>query len=191
MKLILASTSPRRADILHAAGYSFTVLSSAVDETPFSGESPHDHVQRLAEAKAELVVGRAVGPAVIIAADTVVCLEGRIIGKPRTSDDARQILEQLSGRSHTVLTGVSLVRLPDGERRTFVESTTVHFVRLASDEIYNYISIDEPSDKAGAYAIQGRASRYISRIEGCYFNVVGLPISRVTQCLVELGWSEE
>ncbi|HMI51436.1 MAG TPA: Maf family protein, partial [Candidatus Saccharimonadales bacterium] len=171
MKLILASTSPRRADILHAAGYSFTVLSSAVDETPFSGESPHDHVQRLAEAKAELVVGRAVGPAVIIAADTVVCLEGRIIGKPRTSDDARQILEQLSGRSHTVLTGVSLVRLPDGERRTFVESTTVHFVRLASDEIYNYISIDEPSDKAGAYAIQGRASRYISRIEGCYFNV--------------------
>jgi septum formation protein len=191
MKLILASTSPRRAEILRAAGFPFTVLSSAVDETPFSGESPHDHVQRLAEAKAELVVGRAVGPAIIIAADTVVSIEGRIIGKPRTSDDARQILEQLSGRSHSVLTGVSLIRLPDAERRTFVEATTVHFVRLSPEEIYSYISIDEPHDKAGAYAIQGRASRYISRIEGCYFNVVGLPISRVTQCLVELGWSEE
>ena len=191
MKLILASTSPRRAEILRAAGFPFTVISSAVDETPFSRESPHDHVQRLADAKAEIVVGRAVGPAIILAADTVVSIEGRIIGKPRTSEDARQMLEQLSGRSHTVLTGVSLVRLPDAERRAFVESTTVQFVRLSPDEIYDYISTDEPHDKAGAYAIQGRASRYVSRIEGCYFNVVGLPISRVTQCLVELGWSEE
>jgi septum formation protein len=101
------------------------------------------------------------------------------------------MLEQLSGRSHTVLTGVSLVRLPDAERRAFVESTIVHFNRLSPDEIYDYISTDEPHDKAGAYAIQGRASRYVSRIEGCYFNVVGLPISRVTQCLFELGWSED
>lgn len=191
MKLILASTSPRRAEILRAAGFPFTVISSAVDETPFSRESPHDHVQRLADAKAEIVVGRAVGPAIILAADTVVSIEGRIIGKPRTSEDARQMLEQLSGRSHTVLTGVSLVRLPDAERRAFVESTTVHFVRLSPDEIYDYIASDESHDKAGAYAIQGRASRYVSRIEGCYFNVVGLPISRVTQCLFELGWSED
>jgi septum formation protein len=191
MKLILASTSPRRAEILRAAGFPFTVISSAVDETPFSRESPHDHVQRLADAKAEIVVGRAVGPAIILAADTVVSIEGRIIGKPRTSEDARQMLEQLSGRSHTVLTGVSLVRLPDAERRAFVESTIVHFNRLSPDEIYDYISTDEPHDKAGAYAIQGRASRYVSRIEGCYFNVVGLPISRVTQCLFELGWSED
>src|SRR5215472_5849589 len=98
MKLILASASPRRAEILRAAGFSFTVLSSAVDETPYPDESPHEHVQRLSAAKGELVAARAVGPSIIIAADTVVTLEGKILGKPRSSDDARRMLEQLSGR---------------------------------------------------------------------------------------------
>jgi septum formation protein len=189
MKLILASSSPRRAEILRAAGLPFMVVSSAVDETPFSNEPPHGHVQRLADAKAELVVGRVVGPAIILAADTVVSIEGRILGKPRTATEARQMLEQLSGRSHTVLTGVTLIRLPDMERRSFVESTTVQFTRLCSEEISRYLSTDEPYDKAGAYAIQGQAGRYVSRIEGDYFNVVGLPLSRVTQCLAELGFS--
>ncbi|MGC2829235.1 MAG: Maf family protein, partial [Candidatus Acidiferrum sp.] len=134
MKLILASTSPRRTEILHDAGFSFIVMSSAVDETPFPGEPPHDHVQRLATAKAELVASHATGSAIVLAADTVVTLDGRIFGKPRSTDDARRMLEQLSGRTHSVLTGVTLIRLPDAERRTFVESTFVHFAHLSAEE---------------------------------------------------------
>jgi septum formation protein len=191
MKLILASTSSRRAEILHDAGFSFMVVSSAVDETPFPGESPSDHVQRLADAKAELVAARTAGPAIVLAADTVVTLEGRIFGKPRSTDDARHMLEKLSGRTHSVLTGVTLVRLPDAERRSFVEITLVHFSQLSPEEITRYLATEEPHDKAGAYAIQGRAGRYIPRIEGCYFNVVGLPLAHVTQALADLGWSED
>lgn len=191
MRLILASASPRRAEILRDAGFSFAVMSSAVDETPIPNESPSDLVQRLADAKAELVVARVVGAAVVIAADTVVSLEGRIFGKPRSSDDARQMLEKLSGRTHSVITGVTLIRLPDAERLTFVETTLVHFAKLDGDEITRYLASDEPHDKAGAYAIQGRAGRYISRIEGDYFNVVGLPLARLTQALAELGWCED
>lgn len=191
MKLILASTSARRAEILHDAGYHFVVMSSAVDETPSPGEAPSDLVQRLATTKAELAAARAVGPAVVLAADTIVTLEGRIFGKPRSSDDARRMLENLSGRTHAVLTGVTLIRLPDAERRTFVESTLVHFAQLSAEEISRYLATGESHDKAGAYAIQGRAARYIPRIEGDYFNVVGLPLSRVTQALADLGWSED
>ena len=191
MKLILASASPRRAEILRAAGFSFTVLSSAVDETPYPNESAQDHVQRLAAAKADLVAARAVGPAIVIAADTVVTLEGKILGKPRSSDDARKMLEQLSGRTHAALTGVALIRLPDVERRSFVETTLVHFAQLTPQDIIQYLATDEPYDKAGAYAIQGRAGRYIPRIEGCYYNVVGLPLAHLTRALTELGWSED
>jgi septum formation protein len=191
MKLILASTSPRRAEILHDAGFSFTVVASAVDETPIPGESPSDLVQRLANAKAELAAARAIGPAIILAADTVVALEGHIFGKPRSSDDARHMLESLSGRTHAVVTAVTLIRLPDAERRTFVESTLVHFAQVSDEEITRYLATEEPHDKAGAYAIQGRAGRYIPRIEGDYFNVVGLPLAHVTQALAELGWSED
>ena len=190
MKLILASASPRRAEILRDAGIPFTQLSSAVDETLFPEESPQDHVQRLASAKAELVAARAVGPAIVIAADTVVALEGHIFGKPRSSDDARHMLEKLSGRTHSVVTGVTLIRLPDAERITFVESTLVHFATISAEEISRYLATNEPYDKAGAYAIQGRAGRYISRIEGCYFNVVGLPLARLQHALNELGWTE-
>jgi septum formation protein len=191
MKLILASASERRAEILRNAGFSFTVLSSAVDETPYPGESAPDFVERLARAKAELVAARAVGPAIVIAADTVVTLEGRVFGKPRSSDDARHMLEKLSGRTHSVLTGVALIRLPDVERRTFTESTLVHFAALSAEEIMRYLASGEPQGKAGGYGIQGRAGRFIPRIEGCYFNVVGLPLARVQHTLVELGWSED
>lgn len=190
MKVILASASPRRAEILRDAGISFSVLSSAVDETPYSNENPTDLVQRLANAKADLVAARAVGPAIVVAADTVVVLDGHILGKPRSTDDARLMLEQLSGRTHSVLTGVSLVRLPDAERRQFVETTLVHFAPISTDEISRYLTSEEPHDKAGAYGIQGRAGRYIPRIEGCYFNVVGLPLSRLLTSMHELGWSE-
>src|SRR5258707_12358308 len=127
MKLILASASPRRAEILHSAGLQFSVLSSAVDETPIPTEAAQDLVQRLAFAKAELVAARALGPAIIIAADTVVVLEGAILGKPRTSEDARQMLEKLSGRTHSVMTGVALIRLPDVERREVIGTTQAPF----------------------------------------------------------------
>jgi septum formation protein len=166
-------------------------MSSAVDETPSPGESPHDLVQRLAAAKAELVAARAVGPAIVIGADTIVTLEGHIFGKPRSTDDARHMLEKLSGHAHAVVTGVALIRLPDAERFTFVESTLVHFAALSAEEISRYLATGEPYDKAGAYAIQGRAGRYIPRIEGCYFNVVGLPLARLQQALTALGWSED
>jgi septum formation protein len=191
MKLILASASPRRAEILRTAGLQFSVLSSAVDETPIPGETAHDLVRRLALAKAELVAARALGPAIVIAADTIVMLEGAVLGKPRTSDDARQMLEKLSGRTHSVLTGVMLIRLPDVERREFIETTQVHFASISDEEIVKYLSSGEPFDKAGAYAIQGRAGRFIPRIDGCYFNVVGLPLARLCKELGELGWTEE
>ena len=191
MKLILASASERRAQILHGAGLSFSVVSSAIDETPYPGETPQQLVQRLANAKAELVAARAVGPSIIIAADTVVVLDGQILGKPRSTDDARRMLQLFSGRTHSVLTGVSLVRLPEIERRQFVETTLVHFAPLSRDEISRYLATEESFDKAGAYAIQGRAGRYIPRVEGCYFNIVGLPLSRTLAALQELGWTEE
>jgi septum formation protein len=191
MKLILASASARRAEILRDAGLSFVVLSSAVDETPFANESPNDLVERLALAKAELVAARAIGPAIIIGADTVISLDGQILGKPRSTDDARRMLEKLSGRTHSVVTGIALVRIPDAERRTFVESTLVHLAALSSEEILRYLATGEPHDKAGSYAIQGHAGRFIPRVEGCYFNIVGLPLSRLYRALVDLGWSED
>jgi septum formation protein len=187
-KLILASASPRRAEILHNAGYAFTVVSSAIDETPIPGESAEAMVRRLADAKAELVAARSVGPAIVIAADTAVLIGAQILGKPRTTEDARQMLQSLSGMTHSVITGVSLVRLPDGERRSFVETTRVQFSMLGAEEIEEYLATGEPFDKAGGYAIQGRAGRFIPRIEGCYFNVVGLPLARVAAELRALGY---
>jgi len=189
MKLILASSSPRRAEILANAGLPFSVLSSAVDESPYPGEAPGALVQRLAQAKADLVTARAVGPAIILAADTVVVFDDKILGKPSSPEAARHMLQQLSGRTHSVLTGVALVRLPDGERRQFIESTLVHFRPITDEELSAYLATKEPYDKAGAYAIQGQAGRYIPRIEGCYFNIVGLPLSRVLTELQSLGWS--
>jgi septum formation protein len=187
-KLILASASPRRAEILHNAGYAFAVVHSAIDETPIPGEPAETMVQRLADAKAELVAARSVGPAIVIAADTAVLIGTQILGKPRTTEDARQMLQSLSGMTHSVITGVTLIRLPDVERRSFVEATQVHFATLSAEEIEEYLESGEPFDKAGGYAIQGRGGRFIPRIEGCYFNVVGLPLTRLVRELVELGY---
>jgi len=191
MKLILASSSLQRAEILANAGLPFSVLSSAVDESPYPGEAPAALVLRLANAKADLVTARAVGPAIILAADTVIVLDDKILGKPRSTEEARQMLQQLSGRTHSVLTGVALIRLPDGERRQFIESTLVHFRPITEEEIASYLATEEPYDKAGSYAIQGQAGRFIPRIEGCYYNVVGLPLARLFYSLSELGWSED
>jgi septum formation protein len=191
MKLILASASPRRAEILRDAGFTFTTLSAEIDETPISGETPLDLVARLAAAKAELAAARSSGPAIVIGADTEVVLDGHIFGKPRSPQDACKMLEKLSGKIHTVVTGVTLIRLPKVERKTFVETTQVYFAHLSAQDISRYLATGEHHDKAGAYAIQGRAGRYIPRIEGCYFNVVGLPLAHLQRALTELGWPED
>ena len=187
MKLVLASASQRRAEILRDAGIPFTVLSSVVDETPLPGETATDLVRRLAAAKAELVAARAVGPAIVIAADTVVALDGAVMGKPRTSDDARQMLEKLSGRTHNVITGIALVRLPDVERREFTEITQVHFTSLADKEIVKYLASGEPFDKAGAYAIQETGDRFVTKVDGSWTNVVGLPLETAERLLRAAG----
>jgi len=191
MRLILASSSPRRAEILTNAGLRFSVLSSAVDETPLLNEEPSALVLRLATSKAELAAARAVGPAVVVGADTTVVCEGKILNKPESLDQARSMLELLSGRAHSVLTGVAILRLPDNQRRQFTESTLVEFRPIPEDELAAYLATGESFDKAGGYAIQGRAGRFIPRIEGCYFNVVGLPLSRLLSELRALGWSDQ
>jgi septum formation protein len=190
MKLILASASARRAQILRDAGLPFQIISSAIDEALMEGESPQDLVRRLAEQKAQLVAARAVGPAIVVGADTVVVLEGKILGKPRSAEEARAMLEQLSGRTHAVITGIALIRLPDEAARQEVETTEVTFAPMTAEEISGYVSTGEPFDKAGAYAIQGRGGRHVTRIEGDYFNVVGLPLGKLYRLLKELGWKE-
>jgi septum formation protein len=190
MKLILASASPRRAEILHNAGIPFSAHPSPVDETPMPDESAEDMVMRLSAAKAALAITHAVGPAIVIAADTVVVIDGHILGKPKSTEDARRMLVQLSGHTHSVITGVTLTRMPDAEHRSFLENTQVHFALLSEEEINGYLATEEPYDKAGAYAIQGQGGRFITRIEGDYFNVVGLPLAHLYRELTALGWSE-
>lgn len=190
MKLILASASARRAQILRDAGLPFQIISSAIDEAPMEGESPQDLVRRLAEQKAQLVAARAVGPAIVIGADTVVVLNGKILGKPRSAEEARAMLEQLSGRTHAVITGIALIRLPDEAARQELETTQVTFAPMTEEDISSYVATGEPFDKAGGYAIQGRGGRHITRIEGGYFNVVGLPLGKLYGLLKELGWKE-
>jgi septum formation protein len=182
--LILASASPRRADLLRAARIPFEAYAPDVDETPRPDEPPDVYVQRLALAKANAV--HAVQPdRTILAADTIVVCNGRMLGKPRNADDARSMLVALSGVRHTVLTGVALIAR--GETRVAIDATDLWFARLSDAEIDAYVASGEPMDKAGAYAVQGQASRFVERIDGAYANVVGLPIARVYRLLVEAG----
>lgn len=184
MKLILASSSPRRAEILRAAGYSFDVLPADIDETLRPGESAPKYVQRLAEEKARMSARKfsATQPnaeAIILAADTTVVVNGTILGKPESSTDAQRMLEELSGRSHEIYTGVALLHLPDRFARIFVDVTRVDIAELNAAEIADYVASGETFGKAGGYAIQGLAGRFVKRIEGCYFNVMGLPLARI------------
>ncbi len=193
MKLILASSSPRRAEVLRDAGIAFEVYAPQVEEARRPNEAVEKMVARLAEAKAR-AAAESVGEknhAIIICADTAVELDGEIFGKPRDAADAREMLSYLSGRTHYVLTGIFAVRLPDGATRSAVERTAVTFAPLDPIEIEAYVTSGEPFGKAGGYAIQGRAGRYIPRIEGCYFNVVGLPLARLYALLGDLGWRED
>ena len=190
IKLILASASPRRAEILTAAGIPFEVLAGEVDESRLPGESPEQMVERLARAKAEAVAHNfsLFGPRIILGADTVVVAGEEVLGKPGNAATARQMLLTLQGREHRVITGFALLRAQDGRILSGCETTRVWISSMMDDEVDAYVATREPLDKAGAYAIQGIAGRYIPRIEGCYFNVVGLPLARVWQALKELGW---
>jgi nucleoside triphosphate pyrophosphatase len=189
--LVLASASPRRADLLHAAGVAFDVRVPDVDESTRDGESPEAYVRRVAEAKARAVIAAGERRAVL-AADTIVVIAGRVLGKPRDSEDARRMLESLSGRTHVVMTAVCVVPAEDAQRAARriacqVASTAVEFDPLTPGDIDWYVATGEPMGKAGAYAIQGRASRFVSRIEGSYSNVVGLPVALVYRMCNEAG----
>ena len=181
--LILASASPRRAELLRAAGFDFSVRPADVDESLRTGETPFDYVRRLAIDKAQAVT-RAAGE-VVLAADTTVVVDNHILGKPADAADATRMLRLLAGRSHEVLTGVCVAADEGIDAR--VASTSVEFVAMADAEIAWYVDTGEPMDKAGAYGIQGRASRFISGVKGSYTNVVGLPVSLVYEMLRALG----
>jgi septum formation protein len=192
MKLVLASASARRAEILAAAGIPFEMRTALVDESRLAHESAAQMIERLAREKASAVArnGNLLGPHIILGADTVVVADEEILGKPGSAAAACHMLRKLQGREHLVLTGFVLLRTQDGQIRAGSETTRVWFSEMTEAEIDAYAATNEPLDKAGAYAIQGFAGRYIPRIEGCYFNVVGLPLARIWQALKELGWPD-
>ncbi|MHB8411269.1 MAG: Maf family protein [Candidatus Acidiferrales bacterium] len=189
MRLILASSSPRRAEILRNAGFDFNVVPAHIVESLHHNEPAADYVRRLAEEKARTVARQfakdfAGDSTFIIGADTVVVIGNEILGKPSSATNAREMLRRLSDQTHEVLTGLSVLR-GNSASRTAVEVTRVTFAALSKQEIEDYIATGEPFDKAGAYAIQGLGGNFISRIEGCYFNVMGLPLARLYAILRE------
>jgi len=202
--IVLASASPRRQELLRNAGIPFTVQPAEINETPLANESPRDCAERLAREKALAVFKNRPGE-YVLGADTIVVVDDTILGKPRDAEDAARMLRLLSGRTHSVITGVCVVRKKvasgqwsvvssaedsSGENRgltTASETTLVTMCALSDDEIRDYVATGEPMDKAGAYAIQGIASRWIPRIEGDYSNVVGLPVARVYGMLRKEG----
>jgi septum formation protein len=195
--LILASASPRRRELLAQVGCEFEVRPAHIPEDPLPGEDPIAYVTRLAREKAEAVFREVLsahndsksqgldGQSAVLGADTTVTLDNAILGKPEDAADAARMLRLLSGRSHRVITGVALVTTDRTE--VAAEVTAVQFLTLSDEEIAAYVATGEPMDKAGAYGIQGRAARWIPRIEGCYFNVMGLPLALVCSLLEACG----
>lgn len=180
-KLILASASPRRAEILTSVGWEFTKDTSEIDEIEFEGETPEDYVQRLAREKAE-AVARKYENALVLGADTTVVINNQIIGKPADLSEARKMLKMLSGNWHEVLTGVALIensKFKVQNSKLGIQKTRVKFAEMTQEEIEFLVEKGEPLDKAGAYAVQAQAALFIEKIEGDYWNVVGLPISLV------------
>ena len=180
MRLILASASARRRELLAAAGVPFVVDAADIDERRYPGEPAHEYARRVAVTKAHMVSQRHPFD-IVLGADTVVLVESEVLGKPTTPEDAAGMLAKLSGRAHDVLTGVA-IEWPGGTR-SLVENTRVWFADLDAEQIRWYVASGEPMDKAGGYAIQGLASRFVTRIEGSYSNVVGLPVAAVLQIL--------
>jgi septum formation protein len=194
--LVLASASPRRQELLRNASIPFEVQPTNIPEVPQPGEAPRAFAERMAREKA-LAVFRLLPNDFVLGADTIVIVDAEILGKPRDRADAVRMLRLLSGRKHQVTTGVCLLGLRPRDEKGKIgfedvksETTLVTMDPLGEDDIHGYVSTGEPMDKAGAYAIQGRASRWISRIEGDYFNVVGLPVSLVYKMLREHGTIE-
>jgi septum formation protein len=180
-KLILASGSPRRAEILNAVGWSFEVVTSGIDETRKPAEDPVTYVQRLALEKAE-AVGSKRESGLILAADTTVVVDNQLLGQPEDDHDAERMLKLLSGKWHEVLTGVAIKRI-GGESNVGIETTRVRFAELSESEIDWYVSTGEPQGKAGAYGIQGSAALFVEEVTGDYFNIVGLPIRLVYEMI--------
>lgn len=183
MRIVLGSSSPRRAELMRAAGIDFDVLPAHIDEAAHAGESPDAYVRRIAEAKLRAIAGR-VADRIILTADTTVVVDEHMLVKPEDDADAKRMLRMLSGRTHQVLTAVAVCRGPETSAPLVeVERTEVEFAPLTAFEIDWYVETGEPRDKAGAYAIQGYASRFVARIDGSYSNVVGLPIALVYEML--------
>jgi len=183
-KLVLASGSPRRAEILERAGWPHEIIVAGIDETLFPNEEAATYVQRLARSKAEAVASR-LEQGLVLGADTTVVVANQILGQPADEADARRMLNLLNAKWHEVLTGVALVRV-GGETRVAYETTRVRFAEMSDDEIDWYISTGEPFGKAGAYGIQGKASLFVEEIEGDYFNIMGLPIRLVYELAADL-----
>ncbi len=192
MKVILASASPRRSDYLKGLGLDPTIMPSNVDENS-SETDPVKLAIEIAIRKAEAIrdecASTGVAGDVIVAADTNVVIDDQILGKPRDPADAISMLNRLSGRSHRVVTGVCVIRMSDGKLISAAEQTRVDFTDIPAEAIEAYVNTGEPMDKAGAYGIQGKAAVFISSIEGCFFNVAGIPLSMLRGMLEELGFS--
>lgn len=186
VRLLLASASPRRAELLRAAGFEFDVAPAAIDESLKPGEDARSYVVRLAEAKASAVACRNPGR-VVLGADTTVVVDDTILGKPADDQEASEMLARLSGRTHEVLTGIAIGT--DGRLTTDLVVSRVRFLHIAPADIAWYVSTGEPLGKAGAYAIQGRAGRFVEWMEGSYTSVMGLPIASVYQVLHRLGFN--
>lgn len=185
--LILASASPRRKELLARLGWPFTVQVSEADESLPRGMDPAAAVERLAARKAQAVARCLAGQAILLAADTVVSLQGEILGKPRDEEEAREMLRRLSGTWHEVFTGVCILAT-GGDEQVFHDRSRVHFTPMDEAAVARYVATGEPMDKAGAYGIQGWAGAYIDRVEGCFFNVMGLPLAKVRQALEHPRW---
>ncbi|MDR1160294.1 MAG: Maf family protein [Syntrophomonadaceae bacterium] len=184
-KIILASRSPRRIQLLTDLGVSFTAVASDVPEEIRGLEKPEAAVMRISKAKAEAVAEKETG--IIIAADTIVQCQDEIMGKPKNESEAYQQLRKLSGREHVVLTGLCVFDEKKDEAEVQCETSKVFFRKLSDEEINFYISTGEPLDKAGSYGIQGRGALFVNRVEGCYYNIVGLPLTRLYLMLKKCG----
>jgi septum formation protein len=184
--IILASNSPRRKELLLQIGLDFSVDPADVDERVLPGESPEGYAVRVALDKARVAAARA-GTGIVIAADTIVVLDDEVLGKPADAGDAERMLMKLSGKAHFVITGLAVMDAATGNALTRSSITRVWFRSLASHEIISYVATGEPLDKAGAYGIQGRGALLVDKIDGCYFNVVGLPLSLLGELLHAFG----
>jgi septum formation protein len=186
MQFILASASPRRQELLKSVGLKFKTIPAHVNEDHHEGESPRQHVQRLAQDKA-LAIAKKYPDSIVLGADTIVVIDDIILGKPKSKAQAREMLQRLSGREHKVFTGFTLAHVAPKVRKTKVVQSAVRFKIISPEEMEWYISCDEPYDKAGGYAVQGKGAYFIKSIRGSYTNVIGLPLCEVLEEMKKLN----